>query len=193
MTARGRQYYDPEIQAHRSVPGEQDLERIEVYPVGLESTARLPQEIGKWAARRVDGKGVIREEGASDTQQNRAIDLARERWPGLEVYVVNAEIEDSTWEGVGPSPRLWQAAFHQPPQVSEPGRPADVTPAVEPEELFALETSLHVIQVVKPGHYLLLEDVLRILNSYADQYDAEGNPSAALGIREAADALGTAF
>ena len=63
MTARGRQYYDPEIQAARKVPGEQNLNRIEVYPVGPESTSRLPQEVGKWASRLVDAEGHVIEQG----------------------------------------------------------------------------------------------------------------------------------
>jgi hypothetical protein len=198
MTARGRQYYDPEIQTTRFVPGQEDLNRIEIYPVGPESTARLPQEIGKWASRRVDGQGNVVEQGASDTQQDRTIALANERWPDLEVYVLGAEIEDSTWEGVGPSPRLWRNAqgvdIARSYITDEPVTIAmeDVTPAVEdvrPGEM----NVVHAFTVPVTGVYVALDDILLTLEYYARQYDEQGNPSGALALREAATALKEPF
>ena len=192
MTARGRQYYDPEIQTTRFVPGLEDLNRIEIYPVGPESTARLPQEIGKWAARRVDGQGGIVDQGASDTQQERTIDLARERWPGLEVYVLGAEIEDSTWEGVGPSPRLWRHADHA----------QTLPPAVDRDEIIERIADgvqehgprvLRAIVATDPGSYVHINDIVLVLEEYAQQYDEQGNPSGALALREAAAALAEPF
>lgn len=189
MTARGRQYYDPEIQTNRFVPGEQDLERIEVFPVGEGSTARLPQEIGKWASRRVDGGGRIVEQGDSDFQQQRVVELALGRWPTLQVYVLNSEIEDSTWEGTGPSPRLWGAPAPQPFSASGvPGDPPteDLSPAREETEE---AVAIRALAAPAAGSYVLIEDIVVLLESYAQQYDDQGNPSGALALREAAAAL----
>lgn len=214
MTPRGRNYYDPILQTPSSIAGQEDKSRIEVFPVGMDSPSRLPSEIGKWASRRVDATGAVVEQGPSAGEQGEAIRQAETKWPGLEVYFLSAEIEDSTWEGMGPTPRLWQSPFEQPALQSNEeglfghekiaGRPADLTPAVEPltpeqEEslrshgLLPEEAVLHAIRVQNPGTYVHLENVLQVLEGYAQQFAADSNPSAALGIREAAKALSEAF
>jgi len=185
---RGRQYYDPILQRPDMVEGATDLSRIEMFPAGPESEARLPQDIGKWIGRRINSDGSVAEEAPGDFDYERALHQAQGLWPGLTVYELRAENEDSTWDGTGPSPRLWQRAIDS---TAESRLPAgqDFTPAVELEE----SSELHAMQVAKAGVYVLLEDIVVVLESYAGQFDQENNPSAALGLREAAKALREPF
>jgi hypothetical protein len=179
-------YYDPILQTDAKVEGAPDLSRIELFPVGQESTSRLPEQIGKWVGRKIGTDGRIEAEAPGDFDHDRALKQAQELWPGLTVYELNAEIDDSTWEGSGPSPRLWQNAI----TISQPVSPVTgelVPPAVDDQQ------SLRVLPIANPGNYLLVDDVLALLEGYAAQFDDENNPSAALGLREAAQALREAF
>lgn len=105
---RGRHYYDPIIQTGSTVQGEPDLSRIELFPAGPESLGRLPEDHGKWIGRRIGSQGEIVGYSTGDFNHDAAMAHAQELWPGLTVYELNAENEDSTWEGHGPSPRMWQ-------------------------------------------------------------------------------------
>lgn len=186
---RGRQYYDPIIQVPSSVDGAENKERIEVFPIGMDSPSRLPTEVGRWASRRIAADGSIAEQGKSAAQQYEAVSMAQAQWPGLEVYTLTMEIDDSTWDGVGPSPRLWQMPSSNIPSVT----PALEVVPTEDSENQQSPPQLHFLTVGAPGVYLRLEDILAVLEDYATQFDAESNPSAALGLREAANALKEAF
>ena len=203
MSQRGRNYYDPILQVPASIEGEANKERIEVFPVGMDSPSRLPSEVGKWASRRVASDGRVIEQGPSAGEQGEAIRQAEMNWPGLEVYFVTAEIEDSTWDGVGPSPRLWHTAADVTPAVGMPGRrlpelpdsayppgakeiPVEVMPNPDVRSITA-------IVATKSGAYIHIEDVVLLLEDYAQQYDDQGNPSGALALREAASALKEPF
>lgn len=194
--ARGRhQYYDPILQVPSTSEGAPNLERIELFPAGQESEARLPDQIGKWIARRIDPEGRVAEESSGDFDHDRALAQAQQMWPGLPVYELNAEIDDSTWEGVGPSPRLWhgaQGASVEPLRlqpIEEQPQP-NLTPAGEE---FSRPQMIRVMQAALAGNYILAEDVITLLEGYAQQYDQENNPSASMGLREAAAALRSAF
>lgn len=200
---RGRQYYDPILQVDSTVEGAPDLSRIEMFPAGPESESRLPQDIGKWIGRRINPDGSIAEEASGDFDYERALHQAQDLWPGLTVYELRAENEDSTWDGSGPSPRLWQkmAKMSVPPEFrnSAPetrvGHPPETLPSGPSSKAVTSEAGaeLHALQVTQPGMYLRLEDILTLLEEYAAQFDQENNPSAALGLREAAQALREPF
>jgi len=195
---RGRQYYDPILQVGASVEGAPDLSRIELFPIGQESTSRLPEQIGKWVGRKIAPDGSIEAEAPGDFDHDRALAQAQAMWPELTVYELNAEIEDSTWEGSGPSPRLWHSALASdvvsPPvdiqsrslASGDVGVRAELPPAGD-------ERMLRVLPIADPGNYVHLNDVLAMLEDYAGQFDVDSNPSAALGLREAARALREAF
>lgn len=187
---RGRQYYDPIVQVPGMVESPTDMQRVEVFPESEDPGAR-------WCARTILPDGAI--DGFSqfcDFDHDRVISIAQERWPGLPIYELRSAGEDSTWEGHGPSPRLWQgsspgdadgASRESPPTGPLPDETAsspgpgddDLPPAGE----------LHVLTVGAPGIYVRLDDVLSLLLVWADQYDAEKNPSAALAVREVAQTL----
>lgn len=199
MSQRGRHYYDPILQVPSNLTDEEKKDRIEIFPVGMDTPSRAPSEIGKWASRRVDAEGRIAEQGPAAAHQDEAIRQAEMKWPGIPVYQLQYEMEDSTWEGMGPTPRLWQNPF---PQPAEP-----LTPAVEAIKQVTAEAFredpqavlqeaqrlLHALTVGAPGTYVRLDDVLAVLEEYAGQFDQDSNPSAALGIRQAAAALREAF
>ena len=180
---RGRQYYDPILQTGAKVEGAPDLSRIELFPIGQDSTSRLPEEIGKWVGRKVEPDGTITGYTPGDFDHDRALTQAQQIWPGLEVYELRSEIEDSTWEGTGPSPRLWQGA-------SDIVEPRDPPPALEvvpqPTEE---QVSLRLLPVTELGSYVLLSDICNLLEMWAVSYEVDKNPSGALALREAVDAL----
>lgn len=202
--ARGRQYYDPIIQVPSKVESAQ-ARRIELYPEG-DVTDGMPGDRLRWVGRLIGENGEILDKAQGSFDHDDALRQAQELWPGLEVYELREESEDSTHEGFGPSPRLWQngrtehdpsaSPFERPAlEASEvgllddgyiPGAPADITPAVEAPVVRALT-------VGAPGTYIRLEDVLACLEEYAAQFEEQANPSAALGIREAAAALAEPF
>jgi len=119
---RGRQYYDPIVQVPGTVEGEQDLSRIELFPEGSPEDANP-----KWRGRLIDAKGLVASVTSGDFNQERALEQAKQTFgEHLSVYVLRDEGQDSTWEGHGPSPRLWQ----------RPGAtPTEIPPAVPPFDL----------------------------------------------------------
>jgi hypothetical protein len=182
---RGRHYYDPELQVPKLVEGEQDLARIELFPVGQDSTARLPEEHGKWVARKVETDGSISGYTQGDFDHDRAQTQAQQIWPGLQVFELRSEIEDSTWEGTGPSPRLWQNAIGEPtPAVDLPPGEEILYPPPEQEQV-----QLRVLPISEPGAYVLLSDIKSLLEMWASQYEEDKNPSAAMALRDVVDAL----
>lgn len=199
--ARGRHYYDPILQTGATVESAPDLSRIELFPAGAESLGRLPQDQGKWIGRRINEDGSVAEEAPGDFDHDRALAQAQELWPGLTVYELNAEHEDSTWEGVGPSPRLWAASNaiskmvaqefkeatpeHRKEMLRDVGRLANAIADGPTDD----EVQLRVLPIGQPGNYVLLDDIAALLGVWADQYEQEKNPSAALALREAVDAL----
>ena len=104
---------------------------------------------------------------------------AQELWPGLTVFELPDEQTDSTWEGIGPSPRMWQR-----------GISPDVTPVLEPpENTTEAVPVMRGLTVAEAGTYLLLSDVCGWLESWAVGFEVDKNPSGALALREAVDAL----
>ena len=182
---RGRQYYDPIEQVPSSVEGESDVSRIELFPVGQDSTSRLPEDIGKWVGRKVERDGSVSGHTPGDFVHDRALKQAQDTWPGLGVYELRSEIEDSTWEGVGPSPRIWQ---NTSPVTAVPDRIyPDLTPAgdsPDPEQ-----AQLRNLPIDEPGVYVRLADILSLLELWAVAYEVDKNPSAAMALREAVDTL----
>jgi len=182
---RGRQYYDPIVQAPSRVAAG-DASRVELYP---EHDVRDNVEALRWCARLIGEDGLIKEVSPGSIDHDDALRQAQELWPGLEVFELREESEDSTWEGVGPSPRLWQdESAENIPDPDTSGHPPALELVSSPEP-----PKLHALSVGQPGVYLLLDDILSLLESYATQYDQENNPSAALGLREAANALQETF
>ena len=114
---RGRQYYDPEIQANRPVEIPADMARIEFYPE-LDGSG----QIGRWVARRIDHDGRIVGYTAGNFDHDAELAHAMELWPGLTVFELPDEQADSTWEGTGPSPRIWQNGH--PPRLARLTPPA---------------------------------------------------------------------
>ena len=195
---RGRQYYNPLTQAPDTVQGETDYTRIELFPAGAESLARLPQEQGKWIGRRIAPDGTVAEEAPGDFDHDTALAQATGLWPGLMVYELNAENEDSTWDGIGPSPRIWQTL---PPAVTEkqieeirnfvPDHPEDsaIGTLIEQLKNEQQQVALHVLPIAETGVYVLLDDICAWLEQSAVAADLDKNPSAALALRDAVDAL----
>lgn len=205
---RGRQYYNPLTTTPETVQGETDYRRIELFPAGAESLARLPQEQGKWIGRRIAYDGSIAEEAPGDFDHDTALAQATSLWPGLMVYELNAENEDSTWDGIGPSPRIWQnVQAVQQAVEADPGRSATEVAELIRADAFppAVNTALadglteeeartagrivHALVAPLPGSYVRLQDIALLLEDYAVQYDEEKNPSAAMALRAAAEAL----
>lgn len=183
---RGRQYYNPIEQAPGKVEGDTDYSRIELFPAGPESLGRLPQEQGKWIGRRIATDGSIAEEAPGDFDHDNALRQAEQMWRGLTVYELNAENEDSTWDGTGPSPRMWAYGRETAETLEVLHRQAEnPSPAIdEPESV-----QLRVLPLTEPGTYVLLEDIRVLLESWAAAYEEDKNPSAALALRDAVDAL----
>lgn len=183
----GRRYYDPELQVDRLIEGEKDLSRIELFPVGQESTARLPDDHGKWVARKIESDGSISGYTPGDFNHATALAQAEQVWPGLQVFELRSEIEDSTWEGVGPSPRIWQnaAPVMQLPQQPEQLFPDGPQPGDPPP--------LRTMYAPEAAHYVNLGDLAALLEHYAKEFDEQRNPSAAVALREVAAALLEAF
>lgn len=191
--SRGHQYYDPILQVPTR-PEDGPKERIELYPEG-DVTDAAPGPL-RWVARLIGEDGRIVQYSPGSFDHDDALRQAQSMWPGLQVYELREESEDSTHEGFGPSPRLWQngRTEHDGPQLP---------PAVEPPVEVGREPwdaadaymvpQLRALQIVDPGTYVRVRDILDVLEMYAQQFDSENNPSAALGIREAANALKEAF
>lgn len=185
---RKHHYYDPIVQRPDAVPLEENRERVEVYP----------DEGGVWHARRVDRDGRLVGEPFSNVNHDGLIAQVQIRYPGLPVYELRDETEDSTWTGMGPSPRLWQGsspgdageASREPPPTGPfpegagtPDGPGDdeLPPEGDPVEIRGF--------TVEAGTYLHVDDVRRWLNDWASAYDEQNNPSASQALRGAADSL----
>jgi hypothetical protein len=175
---RGRQYYDPIVQVPSTVENPDDVSRIELFPEVVGDV------ITRWCARRISADGMHAEDISGSADHDEVLHRAQQTWPGLEVYELKSETEDSTHEGMGPSPRLWQTTSVLAPLLGVD----DVPPAHEESS-----AELHAIYVQKNGTYVNLEDLLVALETYAVQYDEQGNPSGALALREAAAALREPF
>lgn len=106
MPRGGRQHYDPIVQAPATVQSASSR-RIELFP---EQDVRDNAATLRWVARLVDEQGRIIQKSAGSFDHDDALRQAQELWPGLEVFELREESEDSTWEGMGPSPRLWQGS-----------------------------------------------------------------------------------
>lgn len=190
---RGRQYYDPIIQAPSRVDTPESR-RIELYP---EHDVRDNVESLRWCARLIGDDGLIAEQAPGSVDHDDALQQAQALWPGLEVFELREESEDSTHEGMGPSPRLWQ---NTPPQMGFPGERilTEVPPAPpEPPDMHLADLAerpvIAMFPISVPGTYIRVEDVVVLLEGYAVQYDEQGNPSGALALREAAAALREPF
>lgn len=179
---RGRHYYDPIIQTGAVVEGESDLSRIEFYL----------DDDQKWRGRRIAPDGLVTDVAPGDFSHDGALRQAQALWPGLTVYELQSPQDDSTWEGHGPSPRVWKG----------PSLPTEALPASTPEpqeeqmsESLAevspegAQTRLNGIRVSDPGLYVRIEDMVLLLEEWAQQYELDRNPSGALALREAADSL----
>lgn len=177
---RGRQYYDPEIQVNRPVEAPADLARIEFYPE-LDGSG----QIGRWLARRIDHDGRIVDYTAGNFDHDAELAHAQELWPDLTVYELPDEQTDSTWDGTGPSPRLWQQT------TAEESPSAPVVPLFSVDDPLpeGEQMPLRVIAVERPGTYVLLEDIRALLEVWAMSYDEVKNPSGAVALREALEAL----
>lgn len=180
---RGRQYYDPIVQLPGSVDGERDLTRVEFYM----------DEDQKWKGRLIDKNGRIVEVAPGDLNYDGAMRQAQQMWPGLTLYELRGPQEDSTWDGVGPSPRTWAAAVQESTAVDSPTIPAEEFPKVpeEQEREVAAQGELRAIMVTDPGMYVSLNDICTLLEQWAEQY--AGNPSAEVALRDAASALRDAY
>jgi hypothetical protein len=195
---RGRHYYDPELQTTRLVEGEKDLSRIELYPEGS-----LDDPNPKWRARRVRADGIVDAVMPGDFDRDRALlQAANGEWSDAPVYELRNQDEDSTWEGHGPSPRIWQNAITNTssimsPQILETALPPEVdtitgipgdSPSAPDEQV-----QLRVLPITEPGNYVLWGDLMGYvctqLELWASGYEEDKNPSAAMALRDAADAL----
>ena len=192
-----RQYYDPEVQLSRPVEGDKDLSRIEFYPE-LDGSG----QIGRWVGRRNGQDGRIVGYTAGNFDRDRELAHAQELWPGLEVFELNDEQADSTWEGTGPSPRIWQNSIIASEQAFVEDTIANVeAPEQQTEHVFSSsfdkvppepieeQMPLHIVVAGQPGTYVLLDDVIQLLLSWAEEFERNKNPSAALGLNEAVQAL----
>lgn len=191
---RGRQYYDPIIQVPGKVEGIPDMSRIELYPEG---TADDPSP--KWRGRLINPDGSIAAIAPGDFDRNRASVQAQQMWPGLTVYELREEGQDTTWEGHGPSPRLWQKASEMglPPIVDPPLMDNGDSVMGGPEPGFddpafkqnAEQIPLRLIHIIQPGSYVLLTDICALLEMWAKDFDESKNPSGAMALREALETL----
>lgn len=62
---------------------------------------------GRWHARAVTAGGMIIEEIHPQFNEQNAERVIADKWPSLPIFLIKNEGEDSTWMGMGPSPRLW--------------------------------------------------------------------------------------
>ena len=188
MAGRGqRQHYNPITQVPELIGEAQDLTRIEFFPDGD----------GKWHGRKINAQGGIEATSPGAFDHGTALAEAESIWPGIPVYEIREESDDSTWEGVGPSPRRWGSGA-QPPapaperealtQFAEDVLENGVVPWIAPEADAPEPMQVRGLNV-EPGQYLHRDDVVVLLESYAAEYDSRGNPSGALALREAAEAL----
>lgn len=190
---RGRQYYDPIEQAPGKVEGEPDLSRIELFMSGGSDQRTVGEDTaGKWIARRISPDGSVYMTSNGSFDHDQALAEAQALWPDLTVYELQDEREDSTWEGTGPSPRLWQTISQMglPPAVDDLPREAfwegvAETTAPPTEE----QVPLHVMAAAQTGTYVLLDDIRNLLETWAVAYEIDKNPSAAMALRDAVDAL----
>lgn len=51
------------------------------------------------------------------------------------------------------------------------------------------QAQLRVMPISVPGNYVLLDDIVALLGLWANAYEEDKNPSAALALRDAVDAL----
>lgn len=189
---RGRQYYDPIEQHPAIVGGEKDLARIELYPEG---DAEDPNP--KWRGRRITEGGLVAEILPGDFDHDRALAQAQSAWADLPVYELRSAGEDSTWEGQGPSPRLWAQQSEEiknfvPDEQHETAieklldTMGSEQAASEPTEE---QAQLRMLPIRVLGNYVLLDDICDLLELWAAAYEADKNPSAAMALREAVDTL----
>jgi hypothetical protein len=207
---RGRQYYDPIVQVPGTVEGENDLARVEVFQ----------DETLKWWGRQVASDGSLTGNMVGDFDHATLLKRVHESWPTHPVYELRSEGEDSTWEGHGPSPRLWQQAIENRQDLSDAGRAITFLPDSSPETgllgsppvdlqsgpspdadtsgagdepippaVQSDEAPLRIIPITEPGIYVRLEDICGLLEMWAVAYEVDKNPSGALALREAVDAL----
>jgi hypothetical protein len=186
---RGRQYYDPIVQVPGTVEGEQDLSRIELFPEGSPEDANP-----KWRGRLIDAKGLVASVTSGDFNQERALEQAKQTFgEHLSVYVLRDEGQDSTWEGHGPSPRLWQRPGATPTEIPPAVPPFDLKVDQEGQEEIWRPTEeqapLRLLVAPEPGPYALLSDILGLLEMWAVSYEVDKNPSGALALRDAVDML----
>lgn len=188
---RGRQYYDPIIQVPGKVEGA-PTRRIELYPEGAISDGGGGEQQLRWVGRLIGELGEIVATANGSFDHDDALRQAQQLWPGLEVYELREEGEDSTWDGMGPSPRLWQNS----PSETGVAPPLAVVPSSgddAPSDVSATEAEGESIPIrafaVEAGTYMHVEDIKRLLLMWADQYEEDRNPSAAMAMREAAETL----
>ncbi len=113
---RGRQYYDPIVQVPGMVEGDRDLSRVEVFQ----------DESLQWTARQVAADGSLTGATLKDFNHDGLLKLVGEWWPTLAIYELRSEGEDSTWEGHGPSPRIFQ---NSSPETGASGAPLPEPPS----------------------------------------------------------------
>lgn len=204
---RGRQYYDPIVQVPGMVEGDRDLSRVEVFQ----------DESLQWTARQVAADGSLTGATLKDFNHDGLLKLVGEWWPTLAIYELRSEGEDSTWEGHGPSPRIFQnsspetgasgAPLPEPPSGPSPDKgagdeqlPTQPTAEIEVSgnihgwegsdaDYMAEQVPLRLIPVVELGSYVLLSDICDLLEMWAVSYEVDKNPSGALALREAVDVL----
>lgn len=189
MTVPKRQYYDPILQVPGTVEGDPDLSRIELYPEGGPDEPKP-----KWRGRLINPDGSVAKVANGDFDQGRAQVQAQEMWPGLEVFVVRDEGQDTTHEGIGPSPRLWQNVggitteqfLDAAKQIANP-IPPPVEESVEIHPLVVPEGGIRID--FQEGVYMPLNEVCMLLEAWAVSYEEAKNPSGAVALREAVEAL----
>jgi len=187
---RGRQYYDPIVQVPGTVEGENDLARVEVFQ----------DETLKWWGRQVASDGSLTGNRVGDFDHATLLKRVRETWPTHPVYELRSEGEDSTWEGHGPSPRLWQNSSPETgllgsppvdlqsgpsPDAATSGAGGEPVPPAVPDG----EAPLRILPITEPGVYVRLEDICGLLEMWAVAYEVDKNPSGALALRDAVDML----
>lgn len=190
---RGRQYYDPIVQVPGKVEGA-PTKRIELYPEGSITDGGGGDQQLRWVGRLIGDQGEVVATANGSFDHDDALRQAQELWPGLEVFELREEGEDSTWDGMGPSPRLWQGAQQATPgerllDLPESAYPEDSVPlAVVPDPPEGEGIPIRAF-AVEAGTYMHIDDIKRLLLTWADQYEEDRNPSAAMAMREAAETL----
>lgn len=187
---RGRQYYDPIIQVPGKVEGA-PTRRIELYPEGNVTDGGGGDQQLRWVGRLIGDQGEVVATANGSFDHDDALRQAQELWPDLEVFELREEGEDSTWDGMGPSPRLWQNTLEDSsPEGGDPPVVHDDRPPVGEPVTGDEQTSVPIRAFsVEAGTYMHVDDIKRLLLIWADQYEADRNPSAAMAMREAAETL----